>query len=109
MEVGDDHIFVSSITIAELYFGAFNSSEVEQNCEMLDQLVGELNVVQLDNKAGRVFGAIKANLKKTGQIIGDSDLFISATAISRKMILVTNNERHFKRIGELGLANWTKL
>ncbi len=44
-EVGSHRIFVSSITIAELYFGAYYSSRPDENRGMLDQLVPELQVL----------------------------------------------------------------
>ena len=47
-----------------------------------------------------------AALKKTGEILNDSDLFIAATAISRNLTLVTNNTRHFQRIDDLVSEQW---
>lgn len=105
-KVGEDQIFVSSITIAELYFGAYNSSRIAENCELIDELILEMCIVSFNEKTGAVFGQIKADLKNKGEIINDSDLFIAATAISRDLTLVTNNEQHFRRIDKLGLENW---
>jgi len=106
--VGDDKIFISSITVAELFYGAYNSSNPEKNLKLINDLILEINVINFDPKAGEQFGNIKAGLKKTGKIINDSDLFIAATAISNEMILVTNNEKHFKRIKNLKIENWSK-
>ncbi len=50
-------------------------------------------------------GSIAA-LRKTGQIIGDMDLLIASVAVSRSLIVVTNNTRHFDRIPELKVENW---
>ncbi len=105
-EVGEDQIFVSSITIAELYFGAYNSSRIVENCELIDELILEMSIVTFNEKTGTIFGQIKAGLKKKGEIINDSDLFIAATSISRNLTLVTNNTQHFRRIDRLGLENW---
>ncbi len=106
-EVGEDQIFVSSITIAELYFGAYNSSKPVDNCALLDELILEINIVPFTERTGLVFGKIKTELKKKGEIINDSDLFIAAIALSRNLTLVTNNERHFQRIEDLNIENWT--
>lgn len=65
-------------------------------------------MINFDENIGKIFGNIKADLKNKGQLINDSDLFIAATAISNNMILVTNNERHFKRIITLKVENWSK-
>ncbi len=106
--VGDDKIFLSSITVAELYYGAYNSSKPEKNLKLVNELILDINVINFDPKAGEQFGNIKAGLKKTGKIINDSDLFIAATAISNNMILVTNNEKHFHRMNNLKIENWSK-
>jgi tRNA(fMet)-specific endonuclease VapC len=54
-----------------------------------------------------IYAKEKAKLKKEGKIVDDLDLFIGATAISNDMILVTNNERHFSRLTDIKIENWT--
>lgn len=51
---------------------------------------------------------IYADLYKRGQIIGDADILITATAIENNLVIVTNNEKHFNRIGGLQILNWNK-
>jgi tRNA(fMet)-specific endonuclease VapC len=104
--VPGDCIFISSITVAELYFGAYNSSKKEENIALIDDLLTEINVIDFDENAGKRFGEIKAELKRKGKIICDSDLFIAAAALSNNLILVTNNESHFNRIEKLEIQNW---
>jgi len=50
----------------------------------------------------------KARLKKLGNLIDDFDLLIGCSAIKNNLILVTNNENHFKRIENIKMENWTK-
>lgn len=104
--IANDEIYISSITVAELYFGAYYSSQVIKNIELLNEFTSEVNILNLDTECGKIFGKIKADLKKEGKIINDSDLFIASIAISNKMRLVTNNDKHFKRIEELHVENW---
>lgn len=104
--IANDEIYISSITVAELYFGAYYSSQVIKNIELLNEFSSELNILNLDTECGKIFGKIKADLKKEGKIINDSDLFIASIAISNKVRLVTNNDKHFKRIEELHIENW---
>lgn len=40
--------------------------------------------------------------------VDDADLFIACCALKTNRVLVTNNERHFSRIKELKIENWTK-
>jgi tRNA(fMet)-specific endonuclease VapC len=45
-------------------------------------------------------------LEKRGQIIGPYDMQIAAQAISRDLILVTNNTAEFSRIPHLKITDW---
>ena len=49
---------------------------------------------------------IYAVLRGQGEIIGDADILIAASALSQELGVVTNNESHFKRIPGLHIANW---
>ena len=105
--IPNDEIYLSSITIGELYFGAYYSSQLIKNIELLNEFTSELNILYFDTECGKIFGKIKADLKRKGEIINDSDLFIASIAIHNKMRLVTNNDRHFRRIEDLKIENWT--
>ncbi|MCK4765312.1 MAG: PIN domain-containing protein [Candidatus Aminicenantes bacterium] len=106
-KINDERIFLSSITAAELYFGAYNSARKDENISLINDLLKEANVVDFNENTGKTFGEIKSALKTKEQIISDSDLFIAATAISNEFTSVTNNERHFKRIENLKIENWS--
>ena len=106
--IEDDCIFISTTTVAELYFGAYNSSKLVENLKSINELLVEINILNFDSKSGEQFGRIKSDLKKKGENLNDSDILIAATALSNNMILVTNNERHFQRIENLRLQNWAK-
>ncbi len=97
-EIEDYQIFISAITVAELYYGVYKSSKIDENCSLIDNLMAEINVVDFDAKAGEFFG----------KIINDSDLFIASIAMSNNYALVTNNEKHFNRIKDLKIENWIK-
>ena len=49
---------------------------------------------------------IYANLYKRGEIIGDADILIGATAIEHGFVLATNNENHHNRIAGIRIQNW---
>lgn len=51
---------------------------------------------------------IYADLHQRGLLIGDADILIAASALSRGLTLVTNNEAHFRRIQGLSVENWLK-
>ena len=55
-------------------------------------------------RAAEMYGTLHLQ----GQLIGDADILIAASAISNGLTCVTNNENHFKRIPNLVCENWLK-
>ena len=49
----------------------------------------------------------KARLQKVGTPIDDFDILIGVTSVTHKLIMVTNNTNHFKRINGIKLEDWT--
>ena len=47
-------------------------------------------------------------LKNQGKLIEDADILVAATAIYKELVVVTDNERHFRRIKGLEVENWLK-
>jgi tRNA(fMet)-specific endonuclease VapC len=97
---------ISSITLAELEFGVYNSSRQEQNQEALSQFVSPLEIVPFDDRAAIQYGQVRAYLTLRGITIGAMELLIAAQAKSLSLPLVTNNLKEFKRIPGLLLENW---
>jgi len=54
------------------------------------------------------FGDIRFQLEKRGKLIGPFDMLIAAHALSQDLIMVTNNDKEFRRIKNLEVENWTK-
>lgn len=103
-EVGINNCCVSEITIAELVFGAFCSSNPSQKLEQVKKLELLFHVIPIYDSI-ETYGKIKSDLRKNGLPIDDFDLLIGATAISNNLILVTDNTKHFNRLN-LKLENW---
>lgn len=51
---------------------------------------------------------IYADLYKKGELIGDADILIGATALETGLAIATNNESHFNRISGLRVVNWNR-
>ena len=62
-----------------------------------------VTILPFDLSVARVFGMIRADLERGGNILPDADLQIAATAIHHDLELVTGNIRHFERIPALRL------
>lgn len=59
-------------------------------------------------EAADEYGEIRAALEKQGEMIGGNDLWIAAHAKAAGLVLVTNNEREFKRVRGLKVQNWVR-
>ena len=106
LDIGD--IKISSITVAELYFGAYNSQLVEKNLKIVDNFLIPFDIINFDERCALEYGKIKSSLKKEGNIIGELDIQIASVALVNDLTLVTNNEKEFKRIKGLKVENWVK-
>jgi tRNA(fMet)-specific endonuclease VapC len=99
---------ISIITYGELIYGAEKSAHRDDAIKLLDELTGLVPVLPLPVNAAHTYGALRAELEASGQIIGNNDLWIAAHAKAAKLVLVTNNEREFRRVSGLNLQNWVK-
>jgi tRNA(fMet)-specific endonuclease VapC len=94
-------IGLSIISLAELYTGIYYSTDIIKAGEELDDFLSFITVLGVNQEICRIFGEENARLRKDGQIIGDFDLLIAATCLHYGLKLLTNNRRHFQRIGGL--------
>ncbi|MGA1408699.1 MAG: type II toxin-antitoxin system VapC family toxin [Prochlorotrichaceae cyanobacterium] len=106
-QVGITNLAISTITAAELYYGAYYSKAIDRNLQRANTFIENLAVLNLTLPAVQKFGELKATLRKAGTPIADMDLFIASIALSENRILVTNNLRHYHRIPGLDLENWS--
>jgi len=102
--VGD--IGISSITLAELEYGAAKSAQPKKNREALEEFVSPLDVAGFDRDAAEVYGRIRAALERKGLPIGATNMLIVAHALSLGAKLVTNNETEFRQVSGLCVENW---
>ncbi len=103
---GIENVCISSISITELEYGISKSAKFEETQEALYKFLSGFNILDFDLNAAQAYGKIRSDLQKSGTPIGSMDMLIAATAISRKMTLVSNNEKEFKRISNLEIVNW---
>ena len=99
-------IGVTSITVAELYFGVFKSSQIDRNRSALIRFLSPLEILPFTSESAEHYGRIKAKLRSVGTMIGELDCLIAAQALCAGLPLVTNNTSEFKRVPKLKLENW---
>ena len=86
-------IAVSSITKAELFYGAMRSTNPTQALRNQQDFLAQFVSLPFDDQAGFVHGRIRAQLAAQGTLIGPYDLQIAAIAITHDLILITHNTR----------------
>jgi len=104
-EIGIENCAISEITLAELVFGAENSSNPKKNYELIEAFSDQVMIMPIIN-AIYIYGKEKASLRSLGTMISDFDLLIGCTALEKDLILVTENVSEFVRIKNLKIENW---
>jgi tRNA(fMet)-specific endonuclease VapC len=97
---------ISVITSGELLYGAEKSQHRARAIQQLEELATLLPVLPLPENAAQIYGIVRSRLEARGETIGNNDLWIATHAKAAELILVTNNEREFKRVPGLKVQNW---
>lgn len=103
-----NNLCISTITLAELEYGVAKSQHVSSNQTALLKFLAPIAVMPFDDSAAVKYGQIRAYLQGNGMKIGPYDLLIAAHALSKGLILVTNNTREFARVPGLSMENWVQ-
>lgn len=98
--------FISEITLAELKFGVEKSERKEQNRKALDDFVEGITVLPIFHSLD-IYAREKARLQQAGIPLDDFDLLIGVTAIVHDLVMVTNDRKHFQRLQEIEIEDWT--
>ena len=101
-----ENCFISEITLAELKFGVEKSEKQEKNKKVLDNFLSGVQVIPIYHSLD-LYAKEKARLQKLGTPFDDFDLLIGVTAITHRLIMVTNNINHFNRIDNIEIEDWT--
>jgi len=100
-----DKLSLSIITYYEILRGLKYLGN-ERKLKEFEELMGESEIITLDRKIIRKASEIYAELKREGKMIEDADILIAATCLVRGFVLITDNEKHFRRIKGLETENW---
>ncbi|HHV15269.1 MAG TPA: type II toxin-antitoxin system VapC family toxin [Gelria sp.] len=103
--VSIEEVFLPSIAIGELYYGAYRSSRRDENIKRIDKLVKGNNILVCNARIAQEYGLIKSRLSEKGRPIPENDIWIAALASSNNLIVVTRDE-HFKHVEGLQIEMW---
>lgn len=98
-------VFIPSIVIGELCYGARKSGRVGANLARIDELVASSTILVCDAETARQYGEVKNNLRLKGRPLPENDVWIAALALQHDLILVTR-DAHFQEVGSLQSVAW---
>ncbi len=98
---------VSSVTVAELIYGAKKSKNVEKKLNSVIKILSPLTIIDFTSKDAFEYGDIRTNLEIKGKVIGANDLLIAAQARQRNLIVLTANIKEYDRVEGLKVVNWS--
>lgn len=99
---------ISVITRGEIEFGLVSHPPKKSTVARMRSLFESIATLPLKPQAALHFSTLRHTLAVAGKPIGSYDLWIAAHALAEDLILVTNNEREFRRVPGLAVENWTR-
>ena len=98
-------IFIPSVVLGELYYGAQKSAHKKENTAVIDKFASANTILACDVDTARQYGKIKESLLAKGRPSPDNDIWIAAIAFQHHLPLVTR-DLHFNEIKGLVIKNW---
>ncbi|MBD6619381.1 type II toxin-antitoxin system VapC family toxin [Komarekiella sp. 'clone 1'] len=100
-----DEVFIPSIAIGELYYGARKSRRPQENLTRVDELVANSTVLVCDAETAHQYGEVKNKLRLRGRPLPENDIWIAALALQYELTLVTR-DAHFQEVENLQIVGW---
>lgn len=104
-QIQTEDVFLSSVVLGELYFGAENSGRRVENLEKVDEISRACIVLTCDQQTARVYSQVRIQLKRIGKPISPNDNWIAATAMQHDLILLTR-DTDFNAVDGLTAQSW---
>ncbi|HEV3003943.1 MAG TPA: type II toxin-antitoxin system VapC family toxin [Pirellulales bacterium] len=97
---------ISSVTLAELFAGAYKHSQTSRLLALIADLLQEVQVIDFDSACAERFGQVRGTLLQQGISVPTTDLMIASAALVHNLTLVTHNTADFQNIPGLRLDDW---
>ncbi len=100
-----DEVFLPSIVLGEMYYGAYHSGRSADNLARVEQFAAGRVVLGCDTATAKIYGQILHKLHLKGRPLPDNDIWIGAIAVQHGLTLVTR-DAHFQEIEGLTVEGW---
>lgn len=102
---GASKVFISSITVGELCYGAVKSARSTENLQRIREFVANITVLKCDVETAHHYGDVKNKLRLKGRPLPENDIWIAAIALQYNLTLVTR-DAHFHEVENLQQIRW---
>lgn len=100
-----ESVFIPSIAVGELYYGAIKSARMQENMEQVKRLVSISIILNCDTDTGYWYGTVKNQLRQDGKPAPENDIWIAALALQHDLTLATR-DKHFEAVEGLKVEMW---
>jgi tRNA(fMet)-specific endonuclease VapC len=105
--VGNGAVCTSIIVAAEIRYGLARKGSPALTAKA-EPVLARIPILPLEAPFDQMYGAVRADLDGRGLPIGHLDCLIAAHALALDCIMVTDNEREFRRVKGLTVENWLR-
>jgi len=102
----NETLVTTRFNVAELYIGIARSDNPRNDEASVRSLIGDLGILEFNDRAARMFGQITAYLQTFGRPIGDMDVLIAATAMAAGHSMITRDISLFVNIPQLTVEEY---
>src|SRR4030065_2346233 len=95
----DEHgsLTISIISYYEILRGLKGLGN-KKKLQAFNRVINDCEVEELGRPVVEKAADIYVNLKNQGKLVEDADILVAATAMDKGLVVVTDNEKHFRRI-----------
>jgi tRNA(fMet)-specific endonuclease VapC len=97
-KIGPAQLAVSLISVAELLEGVYLANDPVAARRALDAELAGLTCLVPNEAIADLYGQHRAQLRRSNQLISQTDLLIAATALHYGLIVLTTNPGEFQRM-----------
>lgn len=99
------NLLLPSVALGELYYGAYHSTRPEKKLQRLNNLLPVVQIVDIRAETSNHYGQVKAQLRQSGNLIPENDMWIAAVALEGHIPVITG-DAHFQRISGLEIISF---
>jgi tRNA(fMet)-specific endonuclease VapC len=97
---------ISSVSLAELYAGAYKHSKTSRLLSLISDLLQEVLVIDFDSACAEMFGQVRGTMLRRGISFPSADLMIASGALVHNLTMVTHNTVDYQNVPGLRLDDW---